>query len=216
MKRFYLFILAFLMAGVTTFLFYQYTQGMKAKAVVVSQVPMETVVVAKAEIPKATLITAKMVTLEKVPTTSVQPDALTSVGEVVGKLTLIDIQPNEMVLAHHVVSPQNSNRLSYKIKPGDRAVTITAGRMADTVANLIEPGDHVDVVLKTKTQDSTLLNNVLVLAVDQRMTESNSKNPYKPYTMTTLEVTPDQATQVLSSEQKGSLVLILRSAQKAS
>lgn len=204
------------MAGVTTYLFYQYMQGIKAKATATSQVPMQTVVVAKVAIPNQTLVTAKMVGLEQVPKNSVQPDAVTSIDQVTGKVAVVDISPNEMILSHHLLSPKAASSLAYKIKPGQRAITVETKQIADTVANLIEPGDHVDVLFHTKTQASVLLQDVVVLAVNQRMTPPNPKDSYKPYTMVTLEVSPNAAIQIINAEQKGTVTFMLRSSMSAS
>lgn len=215
MKRIGLFILAFLMAILTTYLFYQYMHGLKAKAAT-GQTATQTVVVAKVAISKDTTITDKMVGSVKVPKESMQPDAETSVNEVVGKLAAIAIQPNEMILAHHLLVAKTASALAYKIQPGQRAVTVTAAKPADTVANLVEPGDRVDVLLVTKTKTSVLLSNVLVLAVDQRLTAADAKKVSQPYTMTTLEVSPTNATNLFAAEQKGELTFSLRSAVNAS
>ncbi|WEG13580.1 Flp pilus assembly protein CpaB [Pullulanibacillus sp. KACC 23026] len=218
MRRFLLLLLALVMAGVTTYLFYTYMQKAPSQSAT-APVDRVTVVVAKESIPENTKVTDKMVELASVPKTSLQPDAVTSLDQVIGKLTKIDIEPNEMLLTHHLESLKDAALLSHKIKPGYRAITLQAKNISDTVANLDQPGDHVDVLLEQNGKPSTLLvlSNVLVLAVDGKMTPS-TKTPdmSSPYTMTTLEVNLQDAMKLATAEQKGEIKFILRSAIPAS
>ncbi len=216
MKKTGIFILALLMAGVTTYLFYVFMNHLQAQTTARPQaVPMVQVVEAKVAIKAQTPITQKQVALVSVPKSSVLPDAMTTTEKVVGKMTTVDLEPNEVMLTHQLFTKANATSLAYTIKSGDQALTITSKQVGDTVANLIEPGDAVDVLWIKKGKASVLLSNILVLAVDQRMTRSKPGDPYKPYNMTTLQVATDQIIKILNAEGQGSLTFSLHSAQDA-
>jgi pilus assembly protein CpaB len=216
MRKTIVFILAVIMAGITTYLFYQYMKGMSSQSVSASSIPMTTVVEAKVTISENTMITDKMVDLVRVPKANVLPDALTSIDKVTGQRAKSEIEPKEVILSHQLVSPKEVGDLSYKVQPGLRAITVTPKTTGDMVANLIEPGDRVDLFCMTKGKTSVIVANVLVLAVDQRMGPSSPSDPYKPYTMTTLEVKPDEVLKILNAEQNGSLTFSLHSADEGS
>lgn len=217
MKRTLIFLIAIVMAGITTYLFYNYTQSLKPKAEAATS-KMVTVVAAKEEIKKDTVISGQMLTVVQVPENSIQPDVVKSIADVTGKVALVDIEPNETILSHHIQAAKDSKYLAYKIQPGYRAISVTAKIMAESVANLIEPGDYVDVIFSTKGKTTFLLEDVHVLAVDQRMEQSSAKHPYKPYTMTTLEVKPEDALKIVDAEVKtqDKITLVLRSALQSS
>lgn len=214
MKKTMIFILAILMAGVTTYLFYVFLQHLQTQPVSQTQsVPMVQVVEAKTAIKAQTPITDKQVAEVSVPKSSVLPDTILTTDKVIGQMASVDLEPSEILLTHQLVSKTDSPTLAYKIKSGDEAFTITSKQIGDTVANLIEPEDYVDLLLIKKGKASVLLSNVLVLAVDQRMLRSKPDDPYKPYSMTTLEVNSDQIMKILNAEGQGSLLFSLHSAQ---
>ena len=166
MKRTLILLMALIMAVMTTYLFYNYTKGLNSKAQGVSG-EMVKVVTAKENIPQGTEIIKDMLELTEVPKSTIQPDAAKTINDVAGKVAIVDIKQNEMILSHHVREVDHVRYLAYKIQPGYRAVTITARITGETVANLIEPGDKVDVIFSIDGNSSFLLVNVPVLAVDQ-------------------------------------------------
>jgi pilus assembly protein CpaB len=221
MKRTLIFLIALLMAGMTTYLFFKYTKTLNPQAKTASGQTVS-VVVAKQAIKKDTQITNQMVAVEQVPKSALQPDALSSIDDVAGKVALIDIKQGEMILSHHILKKDDAVYLAYKVKPGYRAVTVTAEVLAENVANLIQPGDFVDLIFSKGDKTEYLLKNVHVLAVDQRMVQKVFEDSDKLFTMTTLEVTPEEALTIVDREyqiekdHKAKLTLILRSAIKSS
>ncbi len=125
---------------------------------------------------------------------------------------------------------QKANFLAASLAPGMRAVAINASARS-AAGGFVSPGDHVDIVLNyrprinipggndaatqaliqenvTGRAAETIMQNVKVLAVDQRATRNEEKVlPGKVYTM---EVDPKGA-QVLSvADSVGALELVLR------
>jgi pilus assembly protein CpaB len=88
-----------------------------------------------------------------------------------------------------------------------------------SVSNLIEPEDEVDVILTTVNKDKAnqplansvvLLQKARVLAVGRKMvTPENSKEPYVEYSSVTLEVNPEDAVTLINATEQGKIHLIL-------
>ena len=104
------------------------------------------------------------------------------------------------------------------------AVRITAEK---TAGGLILPNDRVDVLHTLESADKpegqkdyatrTILTNIVVLAVDQTLNETNKdeKGKAKPAAIgktVTLELDPRQAEVLVSAEASGTISLALRSA----
>jgi pilus assembly protein CpaB len=121
------------------------------------------------------------------------------------------------ILGRHEKSAEPEVIPATLIPNGMRACTITA-TISSAVAGLLVPGNRVDVLctttndlIKARTGGSstkTLLENVGILAVDQRTTESKLDNNLRTVT---LLVTPDDAAKVALAQTSGTLHLTLRS-----
>ena len=107
--------------------------------------------------------------------------------------------------------------LAAVLQPGFRAKSIKIGA-ATGVAGFIHPGDRVDIILShtVRTEDKkrrraseTILENVRILAIDQRTNDQDGK-PKVGKTIT-LELTPKQVELTTVAQSLGSLSLSLRS-----
>jgi len=120
-----------------------------------------------------------------------------------------------------VVRPGDRGFLAAVLKPGYRAVTIQV-TPSSSVAGFIFPGDAVDLLVTLKVPDETkdkkngdrhagetVLTNLKVLALDQRL-DDQSKEVAVAKTAT-LEVTPKQAEIIAVVAEIGKLSLSLRS-----
>jgi pilus assembly protein CpaB len=109
---------------------------------------------------------------------------------------------------------KDQDSLAEDIPPGMRAVTITV-RNDTNVAGFILPRSRVDVVSTTRTENGplsqTILQDVLVLAVDTVKNRENDKNAIASSTCT-LQVKPDDAERLALATSLGELRLILRPA----
>ena len=103
------------------------------------------------------------------------------------------------------------------LQPGFRAKSIKIGA-ATGVAGFIHPGDRVDIILshtvrsqdeKRRRASETILENVRILAIDQR-TNDQDDAPKVGKTIT-LELTPKQVELTTVAQSLGSLSLSLRS-----
>jgi pilus assembly protein CpaB len=129
---------------------------------------------------------------------------------------LKDKRVNKTIGAEVHVTPDDlmtgSEKLDYAVPPGYRAVAIKVS--SDTnVAGFVQPTSHVDVISThpgTKGTVSTIiLQDVLVLAVDGTdKVEGDTKS--RPSNTVTLQVKPEESTQLSLASQKGELRLALR------
>ena len=197
--------------------------------------PRTEVVVCNVDIPENTTITADMVSLQAVLTESVLPNAVTDLQSVIGMVMNSDMYAGEQVLSSRLVrlgaADAASDSLAYVVQSGMRAVTVNVS-INSGVANMIRPGNHVDVVAYYTIPEETteapnpyapteetepeeipvakmLLQNVTVLAVDNTIRKGASDED--GYVTVTLEVTPQQAVEVSYFEQNWALRLVLRS-----
>ena len=129
------------------------------------------------------------------------------------------ITAGEPVTENRVVRPGDRGFMAAILSPGMRAVSVPISATTG-IAGFVFPGDRVDVILihaiergdaasdRTLRASETVLTNVRVLAVDQRVTDQG--NPVVAKTAT-LEVTPKQAETITMLTEMGRLTLSLRS-----
>jgi len=147
-------------------------------------------VVAKADIPARTKITAAMVEVKLVPQDARSDLGYTDATQVVGQVTRFPISANEQVLSSKVVSLAGtlatSKSLSYVIPQGKRAMSFNASQVQQA-GGLILPGDYIDIVALwnvdfpgkgggdrqtiDKYMTQTIMQNVQVLAISQTIVD---------------------------------------------
>jgi pilus assembly protein CpaB len=147
------------------------------------------VLVAKADIPARTKITADMIEVRLVSAETRSALAFGSVSDVTGKVTRFPIAANEQVLSSKVVdlssnAAATARSLSYIVPAGKRGFAINTTEVQD-VGGLLLPGDYVDVMVRydvdfrtgadIQTEDAfvahILLQNVEVLAISQTIND---------------------------------------------
>jgi len=216
MKSKIVLFLAIVMGLITTYFFYNYMKAYDQAAVVNTN--MTEIVVAKQDIKKNQKISQGMVMPAQVPSSGVHPQAVRNPSEVEGMYALADITANEPLLTHRLGNEKEENLfVSRKVQQGYRAVSVGLN-FVQSVSNLIEPEDWVDVVFTEpppKGMDQLQINTVLllskarVLAVGRRMLETTPEEPYVEYTSVTLELKPEDAVKLINASEKGNIQLIL-------
>jgi pilus assembly protein CpaB len=210
-------ILSLVMGIVTTLLFFQYMKQFNTQKV--ATVQSVNVVIAKEKIEKNEKITLKKLELVQMPAKSVLPQAIKSISEADGKLANSMIEKGEPILSHRLGTEQEEGvYVSRKVRDGFRAISVGVN-MNQSVTNLIEPEDQVDVIWTKVTKDPTnqilshsdiLLEKIRVLAVGRQMlTPENTKEPYKEYSSVTLEVNPEEAIKLIDATQQGLINLVI-------
>ncbi len=212
-----LFLLAIIMGIITTLVF-AYSFSSKNKETNQPIVTKE-VVVSIQTIEENTLVTEEMVTIENRPESSVHATSISTIEDVVGKLTTSRIEANEVFLPARVQSTEEINdNLSKKITSGQRAVSIGVN-IVQSVSNLIEAGDFVDVISTTTDEtapapivkSSILYSKIRVIAIGQKLTLRDENDELVEYGTVTLEMSPKDTVTLVQASATGSLHLTLHS-----
>jgi len=181
------------------------------------------VLVAATDIPERAMVKEDMLTAKMVPSTFLQPTAISSIQDATGKITIAPVKTGGQILGSFLVFPSARTGLAVKIPRGKRAYILPLEHV--DITELVKPGDYIDV-LSTFTVGGedvtvTILQNVLVLAIGKSMGEivAEEKKPRRggfiagPTTSVlnvSLALTPMEAEFLALMEPKGKLKLIVR------
>jgi pilus assembly protein CpaB len=210
-------MLALLMGIITTVLFFNYMKQFDAATVSTSNTVE--VVVAKEQIEKNERITAQKLELVRMADKSVHPQSIKNITEVEGKLATSVIVQGEPILSHRVVTEKEETLyVSRKIREGFRAVSVGVN-FNQSVSNLMEPEDEVDVIFsKAKSNSGTevkvdsilLLEKARVLAVGRKIVAAEDNvEPYVEYSSVTLELKQADAVKLINSAEQGNIHFVL-------
>lgn len=111
--------------------------------------------------------------------------------------------------------------MSAILPKGKRAVAVEV-RAANTAGGFILPNDRVDVILTQKAPkgggagndayvSQTILENIRVLAIDQKLKEEKGAKAVVAKDTATLELSPRQSEMIVQAAQLGTISLTLRS-----
>lgn len=170
------------------------------------------VVVAALQIPFGKKVEASDLKVATMPKSMVPSSALTEAEEIEGRVATTTIYPGEMILKEKVAAFGGGSALSAVIAPNKRAVTVRVNDVIG-VAGFLMPGNRVDIVAAKRDgnrnyESRTLLENVKVLAVDQ--TASPEKDKPVIVRAVTLELSSDEAEELVKATQEGMIQLALR------
>ena len=179
------------------------------------------VVVAVVDLPRGASITPEAVKIKEFPRDLVPAGALSKLEDAVNRGIFVPLTKDEPVLESKLAPKGAGRGLSALIPSGMRAYSVKVPDVAQGVAGFILPGNHVDVLLSlgeiSGTNETgggmttTLLQNIEILAVDQKMdAPSDNKVDTKDLRSVTLLVTPQQANRLDLGQNKGMLHLALR------
>lgn len=177
------------------------------------------VLVASDYIPAGVFLKADMVQKKAIPEAYVSPSAIRDTREVDGLMTMAPISSGEQILSNKFGYGEPS--LALKLNPGYRAYTLDVNETSG-VGNLLHPGNYVDILTKIDSDKhsvtSFVFQNILILAVGQKLSSTNVSQKNKNltggenesgYSNVTLAVTPEQAETLMYLEGRP-LRLVLR------
>jgi len=188
---------------------------------------MVSLVVAAVDINRGQSLTPEMLEKKDWPKDAVPEGTTSDPASIVERTVTISMLKGDL-LQEAKLAPKGTGRgLAAVIPPGMRAVTIQTPNVSTGVAGFILPGNKVDVFLTMSGQGSddktgggstiTLLQNVEILAVDQRIeAPSDNKMSDKELRSVTLMVTPADAAKIDLGQNKGTLRLGLRNPKDTS
>jgi len=192
-------------------------------SVPVNQPRVMTVVVAKADIAPRTVIRESMVQFKEVPADSVPNGAVTSIADVVDCPAKITILAGDIITSRKLYKNTDQAGFVGAIPPDCRAVAINVNDVTG-VAGFAKPGDHVDLMLVEKNDDSAtaniILQNVLLLSINQSMDRNDfevnadgEKNPSQAVnapTIATFALRPEEVLRLVSASKLGDIYMMLR------
>lgn len=219
-KRTATILIAAVLALGTGLLMYSYLTSVSHVA---SKAPMRSIVVALRDIPARSIIAASMVTTVDRPADSVDPDAEANATAVVGQMALISI-PSGGTLSSSKIGQLQLGGLTVRIPRGERAISVAIDHVKG-VANLIQAGDHVDVIAITQghapdvARSITILRNKVVLAMGTSLEvpvanaspDPNASANQSSVDTVTLAVSPVEAQTLTLADLNATLRLDLRS-----
>src|SRR3954466_9569287 len=186
------------------------------------------VLVATRTLPVGTIIDAEAFRYQPWPQGLVQPAYYTR-GEtgadpqtLIGTVVRNEISAGQPLTQGAIVRPGERGFLAAALGPGMRAVTVAVSATSG-VAGFVFPGDRVDLVLTQEVQgggdgpplraSETIIRNIRVLAVDQRLNARDEHGNQVPQSAATVtfEATPKMAEKIAVAQTIGQLSLSLRS-----
>jgi pilus assembly protein CpaB len=182
------------------------------------------VVVAASDISRGQTFTAEDLTQRDWPKDAVPEGALTNPQDVIDRTATTGLMKGDLLFDAKLAPKGAGKGLAAVIPAGMRAVTIQTPNIATGVAGFILPGNKVDVLLSMSAAGAddhtgggsslTLLQNVEILAVDQRIdAPQDNKMDTKELRSVTLLVSPADAAKLDLGQNKGTLHLALRNAE---
>lgn len=189
------------------------------------------ILVAKKDIVKGTVINVDMLESVVVPNQYLQPQVVTSLDRIADMITVADISKGEQITLTKLSKPKEAgvSGLAEATPVGKRAITISVDNIA-ALAGMVKAGDCVDVIamvpIPVQTQEGKqvsqaavlpLFQNVLVLAVGQETSATRQENRYKKEEkkeispLITLALSPQDASLIAFVQEQGKIKLALRS-----
>ena len=235
-----LIVLALGTAAIAAFLVHQFLASQTpAPTTTTVQTGTINVLVAARDIVPGTVLTQDDLKWEPWPETAKQDRFIIQPVQVEGQAAGKDPQQDfiNMIARREIKTGEPMNH-DMVIKQGDSGVTaanLAKGMRAITinvtppqgVAGLILPNDHVDVIENIAVRDivglqgwrdvvlkytaETIMRNVRVVAINQKLSHDAKEGVAEPGNLVTLEVTPDQAERLVVAEQLGTMRLTVRS-----
>lgn len=208
--RFVLYV-ALLVAGLATLGVYRVIDGMRAS----SRVATQNVVIASADVPEGTALTAATLAVVQLPVAAVPAGSYTSPDSVVGRVSRIPIFKGEAIVPGRLAPDGTAGGIEVKILPGKRAMSVRIDDVAG-ISGMVQPNSRVDVMLTTRdataqgAQVSKLfMSNMRILSIGSNIARGEDGRPINAPTAT-LEVTPAEAERLALAVREGAIQLVLR------
>jgi pilus assembly protein CpaB len=211
-------IIAIALAALSAVLFWGIVENAKKSARAGWE--LTDVVVSGGNIAPGTILTADLVTTDKIPRKFRTADMVIpkELDTVLGNEVVFPVQKGDPLSWHHLRGRETAeDRLSKAVTKKGRAVTVSVTERS-SVAGMIRPADHVDVLgtFRDPTDNRmiavTLLQNIIVLATGTIRPMHRGGQPGKAndYNSISLLVLPAEAEIIVLSQELGQLYFSLR------
>jgi pilus assembly protein CpaB len=169
------------------------------------------IVVAAADVNLGQRLAPEMLRQIDWPADSMPRGALHDGAKLVGRVLKTSVLRDEPLSEAKLAPAGTLGGLSALISEGKRAITVRVNDVVG-VAGFALPGNFVDIIVNTQSNDSAIskivLERILVLAVAQEVGRDETKP--RVVNAVTLEVTPQQAENLDLARSVGTLSLVLR------
>lgn len=227
LRRILFLLIALVASGSTIVVGRMWLQAERNARSVEAPVPVQptlAVLVAKGNLPSGSFIRPENLRWQPWPESNLAPSYVVEgkrrMEDYVGAVVRVGLSDGEPLTDLRVVRPGDRGFLAAVLTPGTRAVTVNV-TPSTGLAGLVFPGDRIDLVGTFRVPEEgktggmnrfaseTVLSNVRVLAVDQRVDDQNKEVVVAK--TATLEVTPKQAEVIALVSELGKFSLSLRS-----
>lgn len=177
------------------------------------------VCIAKSKIGVGDTIKLENINLVPFPQENVPPDAITKLEDLQGRRAKSLIHPGVPILEGQLLAKgEKGEDVTEHIPVGMRLAPVRVDNVSG-VAGLVKPGDHVDVVVHLRENQTlgllssktiTFLQNVKVLAVDDVFRRDNDGQTAVIAKTISFVLTPEQAEMLTTASELGTIRLIMR------
>ncbi len=189
----------------------------RSREVVVAPVETTRVVVVRADVATGSALARAQLDEVQWPERLLPQGTFSDPAQLEGRVLRRALAAGEPVLEVSLLPQGAEAGLVSVISEKQRAVSVKVDPVIG-VAGFVTPGSRVDVLATLRRVDQAqklpyskvVLQDVPVLAIDQRMEEAENGEP-KLVSVVTLQVSPEQAEQLIYSSHEGRLQLALRS-----
>jgi pilus assembly protein CpaB len=181
-----------------------------------AEVEMQEVVIVKVDLPLATTLSPQVLETREWPAEYLPEGAFLSIDDLDGRVVRRAHAAGELVRELSLLAQGSTGGLESVIAKDYRAVSVKVDPIVG-VAGFVTPGSRVDVLATVRRVDwqnkqpyaKAVLQNVKVLAIDQKLEEVGGGDP-QLVSVVTLEVKPKQAEELTFMSHEGKLQLALR------
>lgn len=185
------------------------------------QQPMAQVVVAKRPLVRGDTVSADTMALREMPQAFLPAGVVTpeQFEALVGASLLQPMQAGAPLQRLAIALPEGGI-FSARLRSGVRALTIGVDEV-NSLSGMLQPGDRIDLMLSVRLPGAgvpvpqeltrTLMQDVRVLATGRQVSpDQEERQPGRAYTAITIEVSPEQAQQLVVAQRSGKLTAMLR------
>ena len=202
-------VLALVVAVVASFLLYKWMKKQTAPKKV-AEVKTVQVVVAEVDLHPGMKLKSEMMKTVSYLEESLPMGHFIAPEKAAGRVVITPMKRQELILESRLApATVKQGGMAAIITPGKRAVSIAGNKVLGS-SGLINPGDHVDILLTADGKNKTVFENVLVLATGPQL-RRNSEGKPSPVNVYTLEVTPEQGEKIILAANSGKIHFALRS-----
>ena len=179
------------------------------------------VVIARAEIPLGSRITAEQLASVQFPRNATPDGVYDTADKLIGRVAITNIAAREPITDFKLAPEGTAGGLSAVIPEGYRAITVKVDDVVG-ISGFVMPGSLVDVVVvidppanvvSSSSQgriSKIVLQNIKVLANGQNIDRPKNDRDASNVSSVTLQVTPEQAEKLALAVSEGRLQLVMR------